>query len=54
MGPTGQPVVTLFPVQGFLGTGTPFAADFNLVTQLILGPALIARVYYAWYVAPSA
>ena len=45
--PTGQPIVTLFPVQGFLGTGAPFAADFNLVMQLILGAALIAGVFFA-------
>jgi len=39
--------VTLFPVQGFLGTGAPLAADFNLVMQLILGAALIAGVFFA-------
>jgi uncharacterized membrane protein YozB (DUF420 family) len=39
--------VTLFPVRGFLGTGAPFAADFNLVMQLILGAALIAGVFFA-------
>ena len=43
----GQPIVTLFPGQGFLGTGAPFAADFNLVMQFILGAALIAGVFFA-------
>ncbi|PYX47251.1 MAG: hypothetical protein DMG83_05190 [Acidobacteria bacterium] len=47
IGPTGQPIVTLFPVQGFLGTAAPFAADFNLIMQLILGAALIAGVFFA-------
>ena len=31
----------------FLGTGGPFAADFNLVMQLIMGAALIAEVVFA-------
>ena len=42
----------LFPVRGFLGTGAPFAADFNLVMQLFMGTALIAGVVFAkckWY-----
>jgi LysR family transcriptional regulator, hca operon transcriptional activator len=40
-------MMSLFPVKGFLGTGAPFAADFNLVMQLILGAALIAGVLFA-------
>ena len=40
-------VTPLFPVKGFLGTGAPFAADFNLVMQLILGAALISGVVFA-------
>jgi uncharacterized membrane protein YozB (DUF420 family) len=40
-------VMHLFPVKGFLGTGAPFAADFNLVMQFILGAALIAGVFFA-------
>jgi uncharacterized membrane protein YozB (DUF420 family) len=39
--------MSLFRVKGFLGTGAPFAADFNLVMQLILGGALIAGVLFA-------
>ena len=39
--------MSLFPVKGFLGTGAPFAADFNLVMQLTLGAALIAGVFFA-------
>jgi uncharacterized membrane protein YozB (DUF420 family) len=43
-----KPIVTLlFPVRGFLGTGAPFAADFNLVMQLFMGTALIAGVVFA-------
>ena len=40
-------VAALLPVKGFLGTGAPFAADFNLVMQLIMGAALIAGVLFA-------
>ena len=40
-------VMSLFPVKGFLGTGAPFAADFNLVMQFIMGAALIAGVLFA-------
>jgi len=40
-------MMSLFPVKGFLGTGAPFAADFNLVMQFILGAALIAGVFFA-------
>jgi uncharacterized membrane protein YozB (DUF420 family) len=43
-----KPTLTLlFPVKGFLVTGAPFTADFNLVMQLILGAALIAGVFFA-------
>jgi uncharacterized membrane protein YozB (DUF420 family) len=43
-----NPIVTLlFPVRGFLGTGAPFAVDFNLVMQLFMGTALIAGVIFA-------
>jgi uncharacterized membrane protein YozB (DUF420 family) len=34
-------------MKGFLGTGAPFAADLNLVIQLIMGLALIAGVLLA-------
>lgn len=40
-------MIVLFPVKGFLGTGAPFAADLNLVMQLIMGAALIAGVLFA-------
>jgi uncharacterized membrane protein YozB (DUF420 family) len=36
-----------FPIEGFLGTGAPFGADFNLVVQLIMGTALIAGAHLA-------
>jgi len=42
-------VMPLFPVKGFLGTGAPFAADFNLVMQFGLGAALFAGVFFAKY-----
>ena len=32
-----------FPMKGFLGTGATFGADLDLVVQLIMGIALIAR-----------
>jgi uncharacterized membrane protein YozB (DUF420 family) len=35
-------VLDLLPMKGFLGNGATFAADFNLVVQLIMGTALIA------------
>lgn len=35
------------PAKGFLGTGAPFAADLNLVLQLIMEAALIAGVLLA-------
>jgi uncharacterized membrane protein YozB (DUF420 family) len=40
-------VSLLFPERGFLGTGAPFAADLNLVLQLIMEAALIAGVLLA-------
>jgi Ca2+/H+ antiporter len=38
---------SFFPMKGFLGTGAPFGADFNLVVQLIMGLALIGGVLLA-------
>lgn len=35
------------PVNGFLGTGAPFAADVNLIVQLAMGGALIVGVILA-------
>lgn len=35
-------MLAFFPINGFLGTGAPFAADLNLVLQLVMGVALIA------------
>jgi len=40
-------VFYLFPIKGFLGTGATFAADLNLVVQLLMGTALIAGAYLA-------
>jgi uncharacterized membrane protein YozB (DUF420 family) len=40
-------VLWFFPMKGFLGTGATFAADLNLVVQLIMGAALIA----GWFLA---
>ena len=40
-------MMSFFPVKGFLGTGAPFAADFNLVMQFVPGAALIAGVSFA-------
>jgi uncharacterized membrane protein YozB (DUF420 family) len=34
--------LSFFPRNGFIGTGATFAADLNLVVQLIMGTALIA------------
>jgi uncharacterized membrane protein YozB (DUF420 family) len=34
-------------MRGFLGTGATFAADLNLVVQLIMGAALIVGAYLA-------
>ncbi len=36
-----------FPIQGFFGTGATFAADLNLVVQIIMGAALIV----GWFLA---
>lgn len=36
-----------FPVEGFLGTGAPFAADLNLVAQAVMGIALMAGAVFA-------
>jgi uncharacterized membrane protein YozB (DUF420 family) len=38
---------TQLPVNGFFGTGAPFAADVNLIVQLAMGGALIAGVILA-------
>ena len=40
-------IATQLPVNGFLGTGAPFAADVNLIVQLAMGGALIAGVILA-------
>ena len=37
----------LFPTQGFLRTGAPFAADLNLVAQLVMGLALVGGAILA-------
>jgi uncharacterized membrane protein YozB (DUF420 family) len=39
--------VIFFSIKGFLGAGATFAADLNLVVQLIMGAALIA----GWFLA---
>ena len=36
-----------FPIKRFLGTGATFGADLDLVVQLIMGIALIARACLA-------
>lgn len=38
---------SLFPVNGFLGTGATFAADVNFVVQLVMGAALIVGAIVA-------
>jgi len=38
---------TQLPVSGFLGTGAPFAADVNLIVQLVMGGALVAGAILA-------
>jgi uncharacterized membrane protein YozB (DUF420 family) len=38
---------SFFPVEGFLGTGAPFAADVNLVVQAAMGFTLIAGAVLA-------
>jgi uncharacterized membrane protein YozB (DUF420 family) len=40
-------VLSSFPAKGFLGTGATFAADINLVVQLIMGSALLAGAFLA-------
>ena len=40
-------MLSFFPIQGFFGTGATFAADFNLVVQIIMGAALIV----GWFLA---
>jgi uncharacterized membrane protein YozB (DUF420 family) len=40
-------VLCFFPIQGFLGTGATFAADLNLVVQIVMGAALIV----GWFLA---
>ena len=35
-------MLSIFPMKGFLGTGATFAADLNLIVQLVMGVALIA------------
>ena len=35
-------MLSVFPMKGFLGTGATFAADLNLIVQLVMGVALIA------------
>jgi uncharacterized membrane protein YozB (DUF420 family) len=40
-------VTRLHPGKGFLGTGATFAADLNLVAQLIMACALIAGAFLA-------
>jgi len=40
-------VLSFFPIQGFLGTGATFAADLNLVVQIIMGTGLIV----GWFLA---
>jgi hypothetical protein len=40
-------VLPSFPAKRFLGTGSAFAADINLVVQLIIGATLIAGTFLA-------
>jgi uncharacterized membrane protein YozB (DUF420 family) len=40
-------VSSFFPSRGFLGTGARFAADLNLIAQLVMGAALIAGGFLA-------
>jgi uncharacterized membrane protein YozB (DUF420 family) len=40
-------VLSSFPAKGFLGTGATFAADINLVVQLIMGLALLTGALLA-------
>jgi hypothetical protein len=38
---------SFIPVEGFLGTGAPFAADLNLVVQVAMGTALLVGAFFA-------
>lgn len=40
-------MLSSFPVKGFLGTGATFAADLNLVVQLLMGLALLGGALLA-------
>ncbi len=40
-------MLSSFPAKGFLGTGATFAADVNLVVQLLMGLALLAGALLA-------
>jgi len=40
-------VLRCFPINGFLGTGATFAADLNLVVQLVMGASLIVGTVLA-------
>ncbi len=40
-------MLAFFPTKGFLGTGATFAADLNLVVQVIMGGALIGGAVLA-------
>ena len=40
-------MLSFFPIHGFFGTGAPFAADLNLVVQIIMGAALIVGCFLA-------
>ena len=38
---------SFIPMEGFLGTGAPFPADFNVVAQLAMGVALLVGALFA-------
>ena len=40
-------MLRFFPTKGFLGTGATFAADLNLVVQVVMGAALIGGAFLA-------
>lgn len=40
-------MLSFFPIKGFLGTGATFAADLNLVVQLMMGAALVTGLVLA-------
>src|SRR5262249_9219133 len=40
-------VLSLLPIQGFLGTGATFSADLNLVVQVLMAAALIIGRFLA-------